>query len=310
MDNTNASPAVNVAEIRDLVEAYIKPSVQLLDDPTSGVQGLFTVSNGGATPIPPALFDPFRTKPVRRTGTAKMFTIDSLIDHTNRFKSLDTVVFADQNRDAPSITTVLDYHPESESVQDAMFGQHRARHDFPLSDEWKAWSAANGQPMGMADFAAFIENRLPDVLYLIPGEDELPEDIQRLIDTLGGSDAIATPNKLMELARGLQINEESVVQEAVNLQSGEGIIRFQSRHVDETGAPVRVPSVFLLAIPVFQGGEFYRVAARLRYRKSGGLKFWYELYRTDRTFDHAFRMAVERVAAETGLPVLYGKPEM
>jgi len=218
-------------------------------------------------------------------------------------------VFADDNREKPSITAVLDYHRVG-AGGDPRFGKHRSLFGFPLSDEWKAWNDSNATPMSMADFAAFLENRIIDVLYVIPGEDSLPEDVQRLIDTLGGGDTVATPNKLMELARGLQVNESAVVQEAVNLSSGEGMVRFQSEHTDAAGAPLKVPSLFLIGIPVFNNGPLYRIAARLRYRKAGGrLTFWYELWRTDRTFDHAFSEAVERVKIETELPVLIGKPE-
>lgn len=72
-----------------------------------------------------------------------------------------------------------------------------------------------------------------------------------------------------------------------------------------------MPSIFLIGIPVFNNGPFYRIAARLRYRKNGGkIVFWYDLWRTDRTFDHAFSEAVERVKVETDLPVFIGKPEV
>ncbi|WP_246152723.1 DUF2303 family protein [Sphingomonas montanisoli] len=65
-----------------------------------------------------------------------------------------------------------------------------------------------------------------------------------------------------------------------------------------------------MAIPVFRNDTFYRLAARLRYRKTGeGIVFWYDLWRADPTFDDAFTQAVARVAAGTELPVLYGKPE-
>jgi uncharacterized protein YfdQ (DUF2303 family) len=236
-----------------------------------------------------------------------MLSLDSLIDHVNRFKDADTVVFADDSRSAPSMTAVLDYHRAGASG-DPRFGKHRSLYAFPLSDEWKAWSKANAEVMSMADFAAFLEERIIDVLFVEPGE-ELPEDVQRMLDALG-SGAVASPNKLMELARGLQINESAVVQEAVNLQSGEATIRFQAEHTDQNGAPLKVPSIFLIGIPVFNNGPLYRLAARLRYRKNAGkIVFWYDLWRTDRTFDHAFTEAVQRVKIETELPVLIGKPE-
>jgi len=296
-----------VAEVRDLVETYVTAEVIEVTEPGSGVKALAVRSGNTVTPMAASVFDQYRTNPLRRAGTATMLSLDSLIDHVNRFKDADTVVFADDSRSAPSMTAVLDYHRAGASG-DPRFGKHRSLYAFPLSDEWKAWSKANAEVMSMADFAAFLEERIIDVLFVEPGED-LPEDVQRMLDALG-SGAVASPNKLMELARGLQINESAVVQEAVNLQSGEATIRFQAEHTDQNGAPLKVPSIFLIGIPVFNNGPLYRLAARLRYRKNAGkIVFWYDLWRTDRTFDHAFTEAVQRVKIETELPVLIGKPE-
>jgi len=309
MNTTTVEGDGIVTEVRDLVETYVKAEVVEITEPSTGVVALAVRSGNSVTPLTPTIFDQYRAAPRYRQGSATLLSIDSLIDHINRFKDTDSIVFADDNREKPSITAVLDYHRVG-AGGDPRFGKHRSLFGFPLSDEWKAWNDSNATPMSMADFAAFLENRIIDVLYVIPGEDSLPEDVQRLIDTLGGGDTVATPNKLMELARGLQVNESAVVQEAVNLSSGEGVVRFQSEHTDAAGAPLKVPSLFLIGIPVFNNGPLYRIAARLRYRKAGGrLTFWYELWRTDRTFDHAFSEAVERVKIETELPVLIGKPE-
>lgn len=310
-DHTTIEGDGVIAQARSLVEDYVKAEVIKITEPNTGVEALAIRSGNSVSPIKPAIFDEYRDEPRFRHGTATMLSLDSLIAHIVRFKDEASIVFANDDRAAPSLTAVLDYHGAGPAA-DTMprFGKHRSIFAFPLSDEWKAWNEHNAEPMSMIDFAAFLENRIIDVLFVIPGEDSLPEDVQRLVDTLGGENTVATPNKLMELARGLQINENAVVQEAVNLTSGEGIVRFQSEHTDAHGQPVKVPSLFLIGIPVFRNGPFYRIAARLRYRKAGGrLTFWYELWRTDRTFDHAFKEAVERVSVETELPVLIGKPE-
>lgn len=307
--NVTAPAGDLVQDVRSLVEDYVKAEVITVLDPSTGVCALAVRSGNSVNAIDPKIFEPYRDAPRFRHGTAKMLSLDSLIDHVNRFKDADSVVFADDNRTDPSLTAVLDYHRVGAEA-DPRFGKHRSTFSFPLSDEWQAWAEANDGKMTMAEFAAFLENRIIDVLYLVPGEDTLPEDLQRLVDTLGGPDTIATPNKLMELARGLQVNDEAIVQEAVNLSTGEGVVRFQARHTDEHGAPLKVPSLFLIAIPVFRNGPLYRLAARLRYRATQGrLTFWFELWRTDRTFDHAFSESLERVRVETQLPVLLGKPE-
>jgi len=312
IEETLVSASGVINEARDLVESYVKADVIEVTEPMTGVTALAVRSGNSVVPLSPTIFDPYRDEPRFRSGTATMLSLDSLIAHVLRFKDDESVVFADDSREKPSITAVLDYHPAGGQLQGApaRFGKHRSTYAFPLSDEWKAWKEKDAEPMAMADFAAFLENRIIDVLFQIPGEDSLPEDVQKLVNTLGGSDTVATPNKLMELARGLQVNESAVVQEAVNLSTGEGVVRFQASHTDEAGAPLKVPSLFLIGIPVFNNGPLYRIAARLRYRKNGGrITFWYELWRTDRTFDHAFNEAVERVRVETELPVLIGKPE-
>ena len=300
-----------VAEARSLVEDYIKAEVIEATEPATGTTVLLVRAGNNVLPLNPLVFEPYRDAPMHRFGTATMLSLDSLIDHLNRFKDADSVVFADDNREKPSITAVIDYHPKGTAAEAApRFGKHRSTFAFPLSDEWKAWTEKNAAPMAMADFAAFLEERLPDVLALIPGEDQLSEDIAKMVEALGGDDIIASPTRLMELSRGLQVNENSTVREVVNLASGEGVVQWDATHTDATGAPLRVPKVFLIGIPIFRNGWLYRIAARLRYRKTGGkIVFWYELWRIDRTFDHAFKEAIEHVRTSTELPVLIGKPE-
>lgn len=306
-----------VREVRDLVEHYTEAKVLTVEDPVDGTKALVVQSGTSIMPLPSTTFDGYRDAPRFRHGTAVLLSIDSLIDHVQRFKDSESVVFADDDRHAPSITAVLDYHPGGGAAEIGhgllpRFGKHRSTFAFPLSDEWKAWTENNGpkNAMTMVEFAAFLEERLPDILALVPGEDTLSEDIQKMVDALGGSDIIGGPTRLMEVSRGLQINENSVVRQVHNNSSGEGVIQWESTHTDNTGAPLKLPKVFLIGIPVFRNDGLYRLAARLRYRVNGGkITFWYELWRIDRTFDHAFKMGVERVGAETELPVLMGKPE-
>jgi hypothetical protein len=307
MDDVNKGP---IGEARDFIETYFKHELVEVTEPGTGTAALFEVTpKEGYRVISANSFDTYRERPVRRKGTAHLLSLDSLIEHSNRFSDSDSVIFADDDRKAPSITTVLDYH-RAQADGDPRFGVHRNHFAFPLSDEWQAWTKSNSVVMKMAQFAEFLEDRIIDVLHLIPGEDDLSEELKKFISAGGGEAIIATPQKLFELARGLKVNEEAVVQEAVTLASGEGQVRFEVSHRDGAGAPLRVPSLFLIAIPVFRNDMLYRLAARLRYRKTAeGIVFWYDLWRADRTFDHAFKEACERVRVETELPLFYGKPE-
>jgi len=294
-------------EVRRIIEDYKKPELQTLIEPSTGVEALALIMPGGAKAVPREVFDEFRRAPSQRHGTAEFTSIESLIDHVNRFKDGDSALFAIDDRSSPSITGVLDYH-RAGADGDPRFGRHRSLFQFPLSDEWKAWTKNDGEVFTMGEFAAFLEDRIIDVLDMIPGEDSLSEDMQRFVNTVGGS--IASPSKLIELSVGLKVNEESAVKEAINLSSGEAQVQFVAQHVDDAGRPLRVPGLFLIGIPVFRHGPIYRIAARLRYRKTPqGLVFFYQLWRADRTFDHSFREACERVEVETELPMLFGRPE-
>lgn len=293
-----------IADARALVEEYIKPELVTIKEPVTGVEAPAMLTAGGIQPVPVSAFDEYRSQPARRKGTATLLDLTSLIAHVERFKDEDTLLFANDDRDSPSLVAVLDYH-RAGSDADPRFGQHRARFSFPLSDEWKAWTASNKKQMSMIEFAAFLEDRIIDVL---DDTSEMPDDMKRFVSAIGGN--IASPTKLMETAVGLKVHEKSNVGETVNLASGEGEISFVSTHTDGAGKPLKVPNLFLIGIPVFKNDPAYRIAVRLRYRKrDGGLSFWYELWRQEPVFDHAFGEALERVRTETGLSVLLGTPE-
>jgi hypothetical protein len=297
----------DIDAVRALVETYGKREIEPVTDPISGAAALVEISRAGIAAVPVSVFDGYLDAPRFRRGSARVTTIDSLIGHVQRFKDAGSALFAVDNRNSPSITAVLDYHPEgAESAP--RFGTHRTEFAFPLSDEWKAWAEQNGKPMAMADFAAFLEDRIIDVIELVPNEDEVSEGLGKFINICGGH--IASPTRLVELSRGLKVYEAANVREAVNLSSGEAKIAFEVEHKDEFGGKLDVPNLFLIAIPVFRAGMLYRLAARLRYRKTpAGLVFFYELWRADRAFDDAFNEACERVRVETELPLFFGAPE-
>jgi uncharacterized protein YfdQ (DUF2303 family) len=202
---------------------------------------------------------------------------------------------------------VLDYHAAG-SEGTPRHGRHRGEFAFPLSDEWTAWNGMNGKPMGQAAFAKFLEDHIIDVM----GGDEvhLGEAAQRFVNALGGEARIGNPAQLMEMATNFQMVDVQTIGNATRLSSGETKLQFVNEHQAPTGAALVMPSMFVIAIPVFKGEDPYQVLARLRYRPDGGeIKFFYDLWRLDIIFDDAFDGAVERVKSETGAPVLIGKPE-
>lgn len=295
----------NVAQTAaSLVETYYKP--QLLQ--VKGQEGdkaveVLVLPTGLTAHSVKKHQDEYRDKPERRKGIANLKDLPSFIAHTLRFADEDSALFANNDMEKPSLTCVFDYHRRT-AEGDPRFGTHRAHYAFPLSDEWKAWKAKDGEPMSQADFAEFLENRISDVT----APENVSEALTALAQLLGGT--FASPSKLVELSRGLNVHEGAQVKQAVNLSSGEATIQYVSQHQDDTGAPLKVPNLFLIAIPVFVAGPLYQMAVRLRYRlRSGTISWFYELYREDKVFEHAFDEACKRAAEESKLPLFIGSPE-
>lgn len=305
------APDINVTHsiAADLGEQYEEfHGVKVLDvpEPDYGAGVVAVVPRGKHLQSLKPFIDEFRERPERRSGVARLQDADSFVAFVNRFKDGHSAIFADASRTSPSLTAVLDYN---QSGVDGMprFGKHRAVYQCPLSDEWMAWTRHDGKPLAQGDFASFLEDHITDVMD--PAGVEGDENLTALTDLLGGRWASAST--LIGLSRGLQINIETAVKQAVTLSTGEITVNYAETHSDGAGAPIRVPNLFLLAIPVFRGGAFYRVPVRLRYRLSGGKLSWsFHLYRADRVFDDAFSEVVTKAATGTALTVFMGAPEV
>jgi len=268
--------------------------------------------------------DEYRQAPERRAGTARLQDLDSLILHVNRHKDTDSVLFANRSAEAPNITAVLDYNKAGPDIEAARFGRHRAVYAFPLSEEWQAWHAQDGKQMAQRDFAAFLEDRIVDVIappdfehavFDYSGDDEAKRRaakpdiaLKEMAELIGGN--FAGPARMMEMAKGLSLSADINVKGAQNLSTGETSIVYTEEHRDAGGAPLKVPNLFLIAIPVFDAGPLYRLAVRLRYRLAQGrITWWFDIHRADRVFDHAFTEACIRARDECALPLFYGVPE-
>ncbi|GAN83849.1 DUF2303 family protein (plasmid) [Novacetimonas hansenii] len=310
VDNSGA------AVVRDIMPAAIGPKGMMVDRGTDASAVVLSVPDGVKLHSVKAFLDENRIVPERRKGTAVFTDVPSFCAHALRFQAVNSVIFANDDRENPSMMSVLDYH---EAGPDERTGTHNCEHRglyrFPLSDEWKAWQAFEKRGyVSITDFAEFIENRLLDVMEPISstpvdGESPLDAAMRETVAKLGGN--LADSHRLLELSRGLKVHENSRVAQAVNLSSGEGQMVFQTEHADEKGEPLKVPNLFLIAIPVFANDAAYRLLVRLRYRLRGGSVTWaVERYRADVAFDDAFAGVLLQASGTTQMPVMRGKPEI
>lgn len=246
--------------------------------------------------------------PPRRMGHVTVTELASFIDHAKRFADPDSALFADDTPSAPKLVAIHNYHrggPEGTGAL-ARFGDHRTIYPFPLSDEWNAWrKAESAGALDQRVFAEFLEDRIVDVL----PPSSVTEGTSELVRQLGI--VMASPEKLVELATSLAIRVDSKVKSSVNLATGEREIVYEETHGDQYGATkIKIPTGFVLAIPVFRGGPLYQLPVRLRYRVSGPTVKWIvQIARGEAAFRDAFRESCEEARTKTGLPLFYGRPD-
>ncbi|HYD07187.1 MAG TPA: DUF2303 family protein, partial [Reyranella sp.] len=272
--------ATEAGALADIIKDNFKPEVKSLGKVADRDVQVLIAPKGMDVHSLQDIVDRHLPVPVRRKGTIEIVTLDSLIDIGKRFRDGNSVIFGDPKMDAPSLLIVFNYSREGgdqitglDGQGVARHGDHKALYKFPLSDEWKAWLGGNAQPMKQGDFAAFIEDRIADVEMPDPqflgniteaaaggdfGEKSPMEQLANLARLLGGT--FATPAQLVELSQGLSIRENQRIKNSQNLNSGEGSLTWEATHTGEDGKPLKVPNLFLIAIPLFIGGALYRIA--------------------------------------------------
>ncbi|WP_213287549.1 DUF2303 family protein [Bradyrhizobium sp. sGM-13] len=242
----------------------------------------------------------WRNAPERKRGVARLATLQSFIDLANRHKDANSVIFAQAEWPSPSLTAIINYNEAGTGA--ARFGDHRFVYPFPMTDEFKAWAGQDSSQMSQSEFAAFIEERVFELADPTPGEADMFEKILRT--------QFASPSRMMELSRGLQVNVESVAKSGVTLQSGEGEIQFVEEHRDQRGEKLIVPGLFMIALPAFIGGDPVRIPVRLRYRVKGGAISWfYQMYRWKEFLRERVIADLDFAHDQTDLPTFEGSPE-
>lgn len=264
-------------------------------------------------------------KPQQRTGKAQLADLDSLIGWTNRFKGPDTVIFG-QIHPSPRLVTVIDYHGQGAPINSATdadplanYGRHRAVYDFPVSEEWKRWTAIDGMSLDKDVFGEFIEAQASDFLDPTPaliGSTVNDSDIEpwerRMIEVAAKIQGrFGQYSAINLLSRELKIHEVGHIEVKTNRDTGEAQVQFLTEHRSPDGTPLTLPNLFMIAIPVFEEGALYRLAVRFRYRKAGSdVKFIVSIYNPDAALRDAAREAMATAKDATGVPLMMGTPEI
>lgn len=259
--------------------------------------------------------------PKRRKGFFVALSPASLVDFVNRFKEVDrTAIFADSTR--RRIDVVLNFHepttmkvaPDADGIPAQLspaptpqWGDFRASYSFPMSRQWKVWSAIDGKAIGQFELAQFFEDNIRDIAD--PETTKISATLQLLIDRL--SLRVGAPARILEVSRGMEVRSTEKVRNAINTDTGEQIVTYEQDHAsgNPTVTELRVPTAFLLTIPVFQNDAPYLLLCRLRYRKfEGGLKWIVNIQGADAALEDAFTRGCETVQEGTSVPLFYSEP--
>lgn len=217
--------------------------------------------------------------PTRKRGTTDLTDAKSFIAVVKSQKRPETSLYSTIN--PPSFTAVF-----NDTADGAGWGDHRASYVPPLSPEWVTWVAASGRQQTQADFAQFIETNLPDIA------EPAGADVLTVARTLEAK-------KKVNFASGVRLSDGSVqfvYEEDVQGSAQKG--------------QMQIPETFVLAIPVFEGGDLWRMDANLRYRiqDGGRLTIWYELLRPHKVQEAAVNELRAQISAATDLMMLSGRP--
>lgn len=217
--------------------------------------------------------------PVRIKQAVLVQTADSLVDYVQRFKTADTVLFADIASN--KIRALIDYHGAKAPAR----LDHGATLDLPFSEEWRTWFQASGHLKGQLDFARFLEENAVDVI--------APDGAE-----------------LLEVCRDLQSKRKVDFRKAVRTSGGGESFEYseESETKAKTGG-VEVPTQFKLSIPVYFDGAATELFAFLRFKiDEGNLTLGYVLHRAEHVRQAVFRQIVLDVGERTQCPVVFGRP--
>lgn len=155
-------------------------------------------------------------------------------------------VFAKMENNEFYCQAILDY--------DA-WNDHIATLNPPRSLESKTWLAGNKKHSDQRTLAEFIEENVSDIL-----------------EPLGGS--------LLELVGRLTAKTTVNFVSGVRLDNGNEQLSYEESTTANAGAKgnMEVPTLWKVALPVFQNGPRYEIQVRLRYRiTERKLTLWYEM---------------------------------
>lgn len=139
--------------------------------------------------------------------------------------------------------------------------------------------------------------------------EELPTGYRTRLDKLRAK-RFGTQQQLLTLSTEMSVSTQASSSQKISLQDGTRYLEIAEDHqANVKGRKVKVPELFLIDIPVFDGEPSHLMPVRLYYRRvSGGVKWQIELVDHRRMVKDAITKAAQDVATATHLPLINGNP--
>jgi uncharacterized protein YfdQ (DUF2303 family) len=215
-------------------------------------------------------------KPAYIKEAVTVQTLDSLVEYVNKFKTADTMLFADVAQN--SIDAAIDYHGKAQAEHVV----HEASMALTFSEEWNAWNAINDKLMKQLDFARFIEENSADIV-------------------------APTGAELLEVCRDLQAVRSANFKRAIRTNTDHENFEFSDNTDMRSKNGVEVPTKFELSIPVYFGERNVPLQAFLRWNLVGEqLALGIRLHRPEHVRQAMFKEIVLGAADRTSLPAVFG----
>lgn len=222
----------------------------------------------------------FQPSPARAKGNVTLGDVESFIRYVNKHKDvagdaseastqaattpadpddMQTIILVDVKHSA--FRAIFNHH----ACDAPGWGDFTASYDCPLSPEWVTWNAHSGDRMTQEKFAFFIEENQLDI-----------------VEPVGST--------MLEIVSTLKSAKNVAFDSGLRLADGRVQIKYHEENNTTAGAAgqLTIPEKIGLGIPVYIGGQAYKVEAMFRYRIEGTrLSMWYDLVRPHKILEDA-----------------------
>lgn len=219
--------------------------------------------------------------PARKRGDLTFHDAASFSRYVKTFATASTTIFADFQSGA-YFTAVLDYHDPHGAPG---WREHRASFKPVPTREYGDWVGRNKVKQSQKEFALFIEDHLPEIV----------------------EPSSAT---IMEMSRNLYVKSNAEFSSAIRTDNGNEALNYienTETTIGKTGT-IPVPNAFAIGIGVFEGGEKYKINARLRHSIADKkLSFTYELVNIHMALRDALNELMAKIKEGTGIEPFLGR---